>query len=312
MTMKEKKKRTGMTPKQKKQWRLFFQSLRDKGLVGISLGAMLVIELIINVVSMSILAPGNEERIGFMAIGAILVFLAVPLYLRGFKGLWLTFAILSAFLNTSFVLEGLRVQSMVITVENDTELARLDKEKVTSQNELDGWIRQYDEAIASTNMERINGNIQRVSADIKKIELDRSERVAKIEKGEARHVLTAADVFFAIPRAIIEGITIDENGKLDVSSLIRLLFFGTLFYGMQSSIVIFAKGGNRAVKNQKGREPDKIAIVGNGPLYVKFDKEELGVPANPVSSQFEDPLPFESDDEKPKDKPAPFGSRELG
>jgi hypothetical protein len=174
MTMKEKKKRTGMTPKQKKQWRLFFQSLRDKGLVGISLGAMLVIELIINVVSMSILAPGNEERIGFMA--------------SGFKGLWLTFAILSAFLNTSFVLEGLRVQSMVITVENDTELARLDKEKVTSQNELDGWIRQYDEAIASTNMERINGNIQRVSADIKKIELDRSERVAKIEKGEARHV----------------------------------------------------------------------------------------------------------------------------
>jgi hypothetical protein len=302
-----------LTTKQKKQWRAFFQSLRDKGLVGISLGAMLVIELIINVVSMSILAPGNEERIGFMAIGAILVFLAVPLYLRGFKGLWLTFAILSAFLNTSFVLEGLRVQSMVITVENDTEIARLDRDRATSQKELDGWNRQYDEAIASTNMERINQNIQRVSADIKKIDLDRSERVAKIEKGEARHVLTAADVFFAIPRAIIEGITIDENGKLDVSSLIRLLFFGTLFYGMQSSIVIFAKGGNRVGKNETLRvnfgnnQLRKLEV--SHPTDLVIDQE---VVYSSASSQFEDPLPFESDDEKPKDKPAPFGSRELG
>jgi hypothetical protein len=302
-----------LTTKQKKQWRAFFQSLRDKGLVGISLGAMLVIELIINVVSMSILAPGNEERIGLMAIGAILVFLAVPLYLRGFKGLWLTFAILSAFLNTSFVLEGLRVQSMVITVENDTEIARLDRDRATSQKELDGWNRQYDEAIASTNMERINQNIQRVSADIKKIDLDRSERVAKIEKGEARHVLTAADVFFAIPRAIIEGITIDENGKLDVSSLIRLLFFGTLFYGMQSSIVIFAKGGNRVGKNETLRvnfgnnQLRKLEV--SHPTDLVIDQE---VVYSSASSQFEDPLPFESDDEKPKDKPAPFGSRELG
>jgi hypothetical protein len=302
-----------MTTKQKKQWRAFFQSLRDKGLVGISLGAMLVIELIINVVSMSILAPGNEERIGFMAIGAILVFLAVPLYLRGFKGLWLTFAILSAFLNTSFVLEGLRVQSMIITVENDTEIARLDRDKATSQKELDGWNRQYDEAIASTNMERINGNIQRVSAYIEKIDLDRSERVAKIEKGEARYVLTAADVFFAIPRAIIEGITIDENGKLDVSSLIRLLFFGTLFYGMQSSIVIFAKGGNRVGKNETLRvnfgnnQLRKLEV--SHPTDLVIDQE---VVYSSASSQFEDPLPFESDDDKPKDKPAPFGSRELG
>jgi hypothetical protein len=300
-----------LTPKQKKLranwWRAFFQSLRDKGLVGISLGAMLVIELIINVVSMSILAPGNEERIGFMAIGAILVFLAVPLYLRGFKGLWLTFAILSAFLNTSFVLEGLRVQSMVITVENDTEIARLDKDKVTSQKELDGWNRQYDEAIASTNMERINQNIQRVSADIKKIDLDRSERVAKIEKGEARHVLTAADVFFAIPRAIIEGFT------KDVSSLIRFIFFGVLFYGMQSSIVIFAKGGNRVGKNETlrvnfgNKELRKLEV--SHPTDLVIDQE---VVYSSASSQFEDPLPFESDDEKPKDKSAPFGSRELG
>lgn len=293
-----------LTSKQKKQWRLFFQSLRDKGLVGISLAAMLVIELIINVVSMSILAPGNEERIGFMAIGAILVFLAVPLYLRGFKGLWLTFAILSAFLNTSFVLEGLRVQSMVITVDNDAEIARLDKDKTKAETDLADWQQQYRDAIASTNMERINGNIQRVKDDIEKINLDRSERVAKIEKGEARHVLTAADVFFAIPRAIYEGIT------KDISSLIRFVFFGVLFYGMQSSIVIFAKGGNRQVKVRKDSQTDDMVIQDGGPLYVKFDKEKgLGVSAD-KSDVFEDTASFV--DDPVKEKANTFGGRELG
>jgi hypothetical protein len=292
-----------MTTKQKKQWRAFFQSVRKHGLVGISLIVLLAVDLILNMVAMAILSPGPFERLGFIAVGVIIVALGVPAYLRGFKGLWLTFAILSAFLNTSFILEGTKSQSSAITVETDSEIKRLDTLAQAKENALADWQAQYAKAIAGANMERIKDQLDQTRAELSKIQLDRSARYAIIEKGEARQAISADDVFLAVPVSL--GIV-----KFPVS-IIKLAFFGSLFFAMQRAIVIFAKGGNRVVKSRKGKKADDIVIQDGGPLYVKFDKEQgLGVSSNPADV-FEDPLPFESESE-PKEKPTTFGGRELG
>jgi hypothetical protein len=293
-----------LTAKQKKQWRSFFQAIRKHGLVGLSLTVLLAVDLVLNMVAMAILSPGPIERVGFVAVGVIIVALGVPAFLRGFKGLWLTFAILSAFLNTSFILEGTKSQASAITVETDSEIQRLDTLAATKESALSDWQSQYAKAVAGANMERIKDQLDQTRAELSKIQLDRSARYAIIEKGDARQVISSDDVFLSVPVALgIEDFPV---------SIIKLAFFGSLFFAMQRAIVIFAKGGNRVTKNQKGKQSDELVIQDGGPLYVKFDKDQgLGVSSNPVSSEFEDPLPFESNDEK-KDKPAPFGSRELG
>lgn len=293
-----------MTTKQKKHWRSFFQAIRKHGLVGLSLTVLLAVDLVLNMVAMAILSPGPIERVGFVAVGVIIVALGVPAFLRGFKGLWLTFAILSAFLNTSFILEGTKSQASAITVETDSEIKRLDTLAAAKENALSDWQAQYAKAIAGANMERIKDQLDQTRAELSKIQLDRNARYAIIEKGEARQVISSDDVFLSVPVAL--GI---QNFPV---SVIKLLFFGSLFFAMQRAIVIFAKGGNRVAKSQV-KQSDELVIQDGGPLYVKFDKDQgIGVSSNPASSQFEDPLPFESDDEKLKDKPDPFGSRELG
>jgi len=294
-----------LTAKQKKQWRSFFQGIRKHGLVGLSLTILLAVDLVLNMVAMAILSPGPIERVGFVAVGVIIVALGVSAFLRGFKGLWLTFAILSAFLNTSFILEGTKSQASAITVETDSEIKRLDTLAAAKENALSDWQAQYAKAIAGANMERIKDQLDQTRAELSKIQLDRSARYAIIEKGEARQVISSDDVFLSVPVAL--GI---QNFPV---SVIKLLFFGSLFFAMQRAIVIFAKGGNRKGNNETlrvnfgNKESSKLEV--SHPTDLVIDKE---VVYSSASSQFEDPLPFESDDEKPKDKPAPFGSRELG
>lgn len=294
-----------MTTKQKKHWRSFFQAIRKHGLVGLSLTVLLAVDLVLNMVAMAILSPGPIERVGFVAVGVIIVALGVPAFLRGFKGLWLTFAILSAFLNTSFILEGTKSQASAITVETDSEIKRLDTLAAAKENALSDWQAQYAKAIAGANMERIKDQLDQTRAELSKIQLDRSARYAIIEKGEARQVVSSDDVFLSVPKAI--GI---ENFPV---SVIKLLFFGSLFFAMQRAIVIFAKGGNRVGKNETlrvnfgNKQLRKLEV--SHPTDLVIDQEAVN---SSVSSQFEDPLPFDSDDEKPKDKSVPFGSRELG
>jgi hypothetical protein len=253
-----------------------------------SLGALLIVELALQIVSMSTIAPGPIERIGFMAIGVIMVALIVPSAKRGFTGLWLTFAICASFLNASFVLESTRAQSEAITVENDSELKRLDTLITTKNNSIDNLQSQFHEAKKQETMDKLDGQITDTRTELKAANNDRKAWFELIESGNAQPVIHADDVFLAIPIAVgFDKETFPVN-------IIKLVFFGALFIAMQRAIVVFASGGNRKRKED------------NKPIKIKFKKAEVQkeaiiseeLPTEPIASNDDNGLFWDVNNEE--------------
>jgi hypothetical protein len=167
------------------------------------------------------------------------------------------------------------------------------------EGELTDWQKQYAGAVAGSNMDRISGQMNQIRDELQNIYLDRKERYAIIESGGARKVVTGDSVFTSIPAAM--GI------KEFPASVIKLLFFGALFFGVQRAIVIFAKGGHRKQKVET--------------VKVNFGNKKINeLPADELDEVFDDQTPFTEErghdgltNEERLEKLAPgFGSRELG
>ena len=241
-----------------------------------SLGALLLVELALQIVSMTTIAPGPIERIGFGAIGFIMVALLVPAARRGFHALWIVLALCIIFINASFVLESTRVQSNAITTENDSELKRLDGLLDKKNLALEDLQAQFKSAVKQETMDKLQGQITDTRTELSILDSDRRSRFNLVESGNARPIISADDVFMAIPAALgADRLTFPV-------AIVKLIFFGSLFIAMQLAILAFARDKKQEVKKGKKSAAEEIEIKNGSPLYVKFDKKEsIGVTSFP-------------------------------
>jgi len=229
----------------RKRGKRFVAWVKKNGVIAASVTILLSVDLALNMVSMAIISTGELERVGFVAIGIVIVALGVPSYFRGFKGLWLTFAILSAFLNTSFTLESTRIQSLTTSIETDTELIRLTTKQDEAEESLRNLRQQYQQAGKRETMDQLATDIAKQVTAVDDAKLARNDRFRLVEFGGDHPPMLGKDVFTAIPTAV--GIHIP-------ASWIELPFFACLFFGMQRAIVIFATNRRKQPRTEAKKE----------------------------------------------------------
>lgn len=223
----------------------------EPALIGLALTVILGVELVVNSVSMAVMAPGELEKIGFIAMALVIVALGIPSYLLDHKGLWLCFMVMAVFLETSFIVESLRVQSTKSHPEQDYEVKRLDNlitEASTKETELQA---EYNKAISGENMTRLKDTLDKKIAERQGYE---STRATRIKEVVSNPIITGAGVFVAIPRG--SGLFTEEQTR-SMSGPIQILFFGLLFGASQRALVVFAGRGKKlADKKPMEVEPE--------------------------------------------------------
>lgn len=197
-------------------------------LIKISTWALIGVDLVLNVVTMWIIAPDPISRVGFVGVGIAIVVLCLPSWLRGKKLLWLSFAAVSVFLNLSFTLESIDLQSNAVTVQTDTQIARLDQRIDSLDAQLVKYDEEYSKARQRATMDDIERNRGIVRTELAKAESQRDIRIKQIESGEVSLQIAGNDIFSAIPRAVADF------------RVIQLIVFTLIFSAMQYAIVVFA------------------------------------------------------------------------
>ena len=164
----------------------------------------LIVDLVMNIVSFSILAPDLLSRIAFVAL-AIMIVIFVP---RSWsKRQFLSYAIFVSvvvFADWSFTLATTTdtAPSTTAIVQQDTELERLRANIDKTELKIEDLHKQYYEANKRETLQELNAQIQFEQNRLQKLEADYEARLHKTEQQANKNKLTAEDIFMAIPNAI--------------------------------------------------------------------------------------------------------------
>lgn len=162
----------------------------------------LIVDLVLNIVSFSILAPDVLSRIAFIAL-AVMIVIFVP---RSWsKRQFLSYAIFVSvvvFADWSFTLAttGEKINTATAIVQ-DSELIRIRDNIDKTELKIEDLHKQYYEAVKRETMQELNAQIQFEQNRLQKLEADYEARLNKTEQAAAKNNLTAEDIFGAIPRA---------------------------------------------------------------------------------------------------------------
>lgn len=217
----------------------------------------LIVDLALNIICMVIIAPGPLEKVGFALVACVVVLFAVRSWVVGNKILWAVFALVSVFFDLSFTLVATDVQTqsnaVVVTVENDTELAFLTVKAERTAAAVVDLQEQYRKAMRRATMDQLDEQIKTATKARNEAETARAERLARIESGELsreavsrRAVITAEMIFGAI-------LTAGQKGRV-----LPIVIFSMIFSGLQVVMVtaansIRANPGRRAPTRRKRR-----------------------------------------------------------
>lgn len=204
----------------------------------------LIVDLVLNIVSFSILAPDVLSRIAFIAL-AVMIVIFVP---RSWsKRQFLSYAIFVSvvvFADWSFTLAttGEKINTAAAIVQ-DTELTRIRDNIDKTELKIEDLHKQYYEAVKRETMQELNAQIQFEQNRLQKLETDYETRLNKTEQAAAKNNLTAEDIFGAIPRAWSER------------RYIPLVIWLLVFLGTQ--LVVATSIDIHEDKNNKQLEADK-------------------------------------------------------
>lgn len=182
----------------------------------------LVVDLVMNIVSFSILAPDFLSRIAFVAL-AIMIVIFVP---RSWsKRQFLSYAIFVSvvvFADWSFTLATTTdtAPSTTAIVQEDTELERLRGNLEATERKIENLHKQYYEANKRETLQELNAQIQFEQNRLQKLEADYEARLHKTEQQASKNKLSAEDIFMAIPNAI-------KHKKIIPLIIWFLVFLGT-------------------------------------------------------------------------------------
>lgn len=193
----------------------FFDKLVDSG----SLWFAVVIDLILNGIGFWIIGPEPIMKVGMVCVSFIVVLFSVRAWIKRDKLLWLMFALVASFMDTSFTLLATDVQSGI--VGEDKDLTTLKGSLKSAQD--------YLEALQRKQLEKGAGYAQQIqdarsARDKAKSDLDSYESRSKDTSGH----MSASKVFTAIPDAVL-------SGKWD--RWIALSVFVAVFLGLQLTII---------------------------------------------------------------------------
>lgn len=163
----------------------------------------LVVDLVMNIVSFSILAPDFLSRIAFVAL-AVMIVIFVP---RSWsKRQFLSYAIFVSvvvFADWSFTLATTtETTSTTAIIAQDTELERLRGNLEATERKIENLHKQYYEANKRETLQELNAQIQFEQNRLNKLEADYEARLHKTEQQASKNKLSAEDIFMAIPNAI--------------------------------------------------------------------------------------------------------------
>jgi hypothetical protein len=193
----------------------------------------LIVDIILNVVCFSILAPDPWTSLAFISVGIMTVLFVFRSWSRRHIVAWVIFVIVVFFFDLSFTLEATKTQS---TRGDDTELTRLTAKVDESSVQVLALQAQYDRAVQRATMDQLDEQIKIAQTKVDKYEQDRKARIAAISEGHIeRPRLTADAIFSAIPQSIIDG------------RLIQLFIFSMIFAGLQLIIATSIEVNARAV-----------------------------------------------------------------
>lgn len=162
----------------------------------------LIVDLVLNIVSFSILAPDLLSRIAFIAL-AVMIVVFVP---RSWsKRQFLSYAIFVSvvvFADWSFTLATTGEHNdAAAVVQQDAELERILTNIDKTELKIEDLHKQYYEAVKRETMQELNAQIEFEQNRLQKLEADYETRLNKTEQKANKNQLTAEDIFGAIPEA---------------------------------------------------------------------------------------------------------------
>ena len=163
----------------------------------------LIVDLVMNIVSFSILAPDILSRIAFVALAIMIVIFVPRSWAKRQYISYIIFVSVVVFADWSFTLatttETVTVQETVI---NDSELTRLRGNIEKTELKIEDLHKQYYEANKRDTLAELNKQIEFEQSRLNKLEDEYNARLKNTEQKAERTSLSSDDIFMAIPNAI--------------------------------------------------------------------------------------------------------------
>ena len=183
-----------------------------------SLVFAVAVDLVLNGIGFWIMGPDPIMKVGMVCVSVIVVLFSVRAWIKGNKLLWLTFAFIASFMDTSFILLATDVQSQNVGIDVEYERLKGDVEDAET----------YLTKLQNLQTEKGAGYATQVRDQTATVEIARKALGEYIPKDLGnRQGMSASGVATAIPDAVM-------SGRWD--RWIFLMLFGLTFIGLQATI----------------------------------------------------------------------------
>lgn len=164
----------------------------------------LVVDLVMNVISFSLLAPDTITKIAFIALAIMIVIFVPRAWSKRQYVSYAIFVIVVVFADWSFTLAttGENIKAETAVIYEDKELNRLQKNIEKSEKMIEDLHQQYYEANKRDTLAELNKQIETETARRDSYELEYKERLEQMTRKAEKNNLSADDIFNAIPLAI--------------------------------------------------------------------------------------------------------------
>lgn len=164
----------------------------------------LIVDLVMNVISFSLLAPDTITKIAFIALAIMIVIFVPRAWSKRQYLSYAIFVVVVVFADWSFTLAttGENIKAESASVYEDAELLRLRGNIEKSEAIIENLHQQYHEAQRRETMTELNAQIEAETARRDKYENEYKIQLEVITKKAEKNNLVADDIFNAIPSAI--------------------------------------------------------------------------------------------------------------
>ena len=216
----------------------------------------LIVDLVMNVISFSLLAPDFITKIAFIALAIMIVIFVPRAWSKRQYLSYAIFVVVVVFADWSFTLAttGENIKAESAAVYEDAELLRLRGNIEKSESIIENLHQQYHEAQRRETMTELNAQIEAETARRDKYENEYKMQLEVITKKAEKNNLVADDIFNAIPSAI-------KNRRY-----IPLIIWFFVFVGVQ--LVVATSIDNRDTAVEPAPVPKK---------NTKFTDEEIKI-----------------------------------
>jgi hypothetical protein len=152
------------------------------------------------------MAPDNLSKIGFIGISIMIVLFIAISYAENNKVLWIFCVSVVFFFDLSYILISTKTQTENITVQNDTELSRINTEITNYETSLNDLRDQYKQAHTRETMDQLNDQINKTDQKIQTDKQQRDQRYSEVESGKiVKNPINTDKIFGAIPESFKDG-----------------------------------------------------------------------------------------------------------